>query len=99
LPSWKADLLTKAGRSILVQAVLTSMVVYLLLALDLPSGPLQAIDKIRRGFLWKGRKDVRGVHCLIVWPKVTQPPDWGGGARDFRPPEFGMDPAVKMVMA
>ena len=66
LPSWKADLLTKAGRSILVQAVLTSMVVYLLLALDLPSGSLQAIDKIRRGFLWKGRKDVRGVHCLIV---------------------------------
>ena len=54
------------------------MVVYLLLALDLPSGPLQAIDKIRRGFLWKGRKDVRGGHCLIAWPKVTRPPDLGG---------------------
>jgi len=78
LPSWKANQLTKAGRSILVQAVLTSMVVYLLLALDLPSGSLQAIDKIRRGFLWKGRKDVRGGHCLIAWPKVTRPPDLGG---------------------
>jgi hypothetical protein len=54
------------------------MVVYLLLALDLPSGSLQAIDKIRRGFLWKGRKDVRGGHCLIAWPKVTRPPDLGG---------------------
>ena len=32
LPGWKADLLTKVGRSILVQSVLTSMVIYLLLA-------------------------------------------------------------------
>jgi hypothetical protein len=78
LPGWKADLLTKAGRSVLVQYVLTSMLIYLVLALDLPTGTLQAIDKIRRGFLWKGRKDVRGGHCLIAWPKVTRPPDLGG---------------------
>jgi len=39
------------------------MLIYLLLALDLPAKALEAIDKIRRGFLWKGRKDVRGGHC------------------------------------
>jgi len=78
LPAWKADLLTKSGRSVLVQYVLTSMLIYLLLALDLPAGTLQAIDKIRRGFLWKGRKDARGGHCLIAWPKVTRPPELGG---------------------
>jgi len=78
LPSWKADLLTKAGRSVLVQYVLTSMLIYLVLALDLPIGTLQAVDKIRRGFLWKGRKDTRGGHCLIAWPKVTRPPELGG---------------------
>jgi hypothetical protein len=78
LPGWKADLLTKAGRSVLVQYVLTSMLIYLVLALDLPTGTLQAIDKIRRGSLWKGRKDVRGGHCLIAWPKVTRPPELGG---------------------
>ena len=54
------------------------MLIYLLLALDLPAGTLQAIDKIRRGFLWKGRKDARGGHCLIAWPKVTRPPELGG---------------------
>jgi len=35
LPSWKADLLTKAGRKVFVQFVLTSMLIYLVLALDL----------------------------------------------------------------
>ena len=78
LPGWKTDLLTKAGRSILVQFVLTSMVIYLLLAQDLPTKALEAIDKIRRGFIWKGRKDVKGGHCLIAWTKVTRPPDLGG---------------------
>ena len=78
LPGWKADLLTKAGRKILVQFVLTSMLIYLAMALDLPSWALKAVDKIRRGFLWKGRKDVRGGHCLVAWPKVTRPLELGG---------------------
>ena len=78
LPSWKADLLTKAGRMILVQYVLTSMLIYILLALELPPCVLKAIDKIRRGFLWKGRKDARGGHCLLAWPKVTRPICWEG---------------------
>jgi len=39
---------------------------------------IEAIDKIRRGFLWKGRKDVRGGHCLIAWSKVTRPCYLGG---------------------
>jgi len=78
LPSWKADLLTKAGRTILVQYVLTSMLVYIIMALELPPCALKAIDKIRKGFLWKGRKDARGGHCLLAWPKVTRPIYLGG---------------------
>ncbi|WVZ85337.1 hypothetical protein U9M48_032277 [Paspalum notatum var. saurae] len=77
LPGWKADLLTKAGRRILVQFVLTSMLVYLTMAMDLPLWALKAIDKIRRGFLWRGRRDVKGGHCLLAWPKVTRPLELG----------------------
>jgi hypothetical protein len=71
LASWKVDLLTRTGSKILVQFVLTSMIVYLAMALDLPPWAIKAIEKIRRGFLWKGRKDVKGGHCLLAWPKVT----------------------------
>ena len=67
-PGWKVDLLTIAGRKVLVQFVLTSMIVY---------WALKSIDKIRRGFLWKGRKDVKGGHCIIAWLKVTRPPELG----------------------
>lgn len=51
LPGWKADLLTRAGRLVLVQFVFTSMLVYLAMAMDLPPRALKAIDKIRRSFL------------------------------------------------
>jgi len=78
LPSWKADLLTRAGRKVLVQSVLTSMLVYLVMAMDLPPWALKAIDKIQRGFLWKGRKDVKGGHCLLACPKVARPQELGG---------------------
>jgi hypothetical protein len=37
LPSWKADLMSRAGRRIIVQHVLTSMIVYLAMATDFPT--------------------------------------------------------------
>jgi len=33
-------------------------------ALDFPKWAIKAIDKIRWAFLWKGRKEVNGDHCL-----------------------------------
>jgi high-affinity nickel permease len=60
LPHWKADLMTRSGRRILVQHVLTSMSIYMAMAVDIPHWALEAIDKIRKRFLWKGRKEVKG---------------------------------------
>jgi hypothetical protein len=57
LPYWKVDLLTRAGRRIRVQHVLTGMIIYLAMAIDLPAWALDAFDKIRKGFLWRGRKE------------------------------------------
>ena len=46
LPSWKADLVTRAGRRVLVQSVLTGMLIYLAMAFDFPPWAFKAVDKI-----------------------------------------------------
>jgi hypothetical protein len=78
LPGWKADLMTRARRKVQVQYVMTGMVIYLAMAVDLPPRALKDIDKIRKGFLWRGRKEVRGGHCLVAWGRVCKPVDFGG---------------------
>jgi hypothetical protein len=78
LSNWKADLLTKVGRRILVQHVLTSMTVYMAMAVDIPQWGLDAIDRLRKGFLWRGQKEVNGGHCLVAWRKVCRPLQLGG---------------------
>jgi hypothetical protein len=60
LPSWKVNLLNPTRRTTLVNLVLFVVPVYLLIALNVPSWVLKAIYKIRRAFLWKGRKEVNG---------------------------------------
>jgi hypothetical protein len=40
------------------------------MAVNIPPWAIKAIDKIRRGFLWRGHKEVRGGHCLVAWGRV-----------------------------
>jgi hypothetical protein len=78
LPGWKADLISRTGRKIHVQFVLTAIIIYLAMALDLPAWAHKAIDKIRRSYFWRGHKEAKGGHCLVAWDKVCQPIEMGG---------------------
>ncbi|KAJ1283536.1 hypothetical protein BS78_03G135900 [Paspalum vaginatum] len=70
--------MTKAGRLVQVKVVLTSMPIYQMNALEFPPWTVRAVDKLRRGLLWKGRKAVNGGHCPVAWPSVCLPRDLGG---------------------
>lgn len=76
LPGWKAALMARSGRLIMVKAVLTVIPVYLLIPLDVPKWFLKAIDKWRRQFLWRGRQQLNGEHCPVAWARVTRRSIW-----------------------
>jgi len=45
---------------------------------ELSPWAIQAIDKLRRAFLWKGTASVHGGHCMVAWPKCCRPAELGG---------------------
>lgn len=58
--------MSRAGRLVMVKVVLSSIPVYLMLAIDLPKSIINAIDK-RRVFFWKGQKHANEGNCLVSW--------------------------------
>jgi len=66
LGGWQAALLNSMGRAVLVNSVLDSALIYILSAMQLPQGTLDAIDKKRRAFLWSGESTTTGAQCLVA---------------------------------
>jgi mannosylglycoprotein endo-beta-mannosidase len=77
LPLWKGRFLNKADRLKLVNSVLSSMPTYFLTIFAIKKWAFNKLDRIRRGFLWKGTS-AGGEHCLVRWTKVKRPKCFGG---------------------
>ena len=78
LLGWKTSLMNMAGRVTWVRFVLTAVPIYVLIAIKVPKWFIRAINKLRRAFTWKGRKQVNGGSCLVAWDKVQRPLELGG---------------------
>jgi mannosylglycoprotein endo-beta-mannosidase len=78
LPMWKGRFLNRSGRLKLINSVLSSIPTYFLTIFTLKKWAFKKMDKIRRGFLWKGSANVSGGHCLVRWSKVMRPKCMGG---------------------
>jgi hypothetical protein len=78
LPGWKAGLMNRVGHVTMVRFVLSAILIYLLIAINVPKWFIKAIDKIWKGFLWKGKEQANGGCCLVAWEKVMRPLDLGG---------------------
>ncbi len=85
LASWKGMLLSKGGRLVLLNSVLSSLPSFFCSVFRLLAWVITALDKIRRGFFWRGKKLANGFHCLVKWDQVCRPRRVGGiGIQNFR---------------
>ncbi len=85
LAGWKGLLLSRGGRLVLLNSVLSGIPAFFCSVFLLPAWAAKAVDKIRRGFFWKGEKSTNGLHCLVKWEQVCRPKRFGGiGIRNIR---------------
>jgi hypothetical protein len=84
LSSWKGKLLSLGGRLVLINAVLSNMVLYMISFFQLPRGVLKRLDYFRSRFFWQGDCEKR-KYRLAKWSVLCRPKDHGGlGIQDLQ---------------
>jgi hypothetical protein len=58
LKDWHGVFLSPGGRATLAKAVLSAMPMYYMQVLHIPKGVIKHIDRLRRNFIWKGKKKI-----------------------------------------
>jgi hypothetical protein len=85
LSGWRSLLLSPGGRLVLLNSVLDALPAYAMGAMELPAGLLDALEKLRRTFLWAPADRASGAKCLVTWDLVCRPKEEGGlGVHDLR---------------
>lgn len=77
LAMWKRAYLSKEGRRILLISTLSSLPVYMLSAVLLPSTVAKEMEKIMGRFLW-GTTEGKKKYHLLSWDLVCLPKEMGG---------------------
>ena len=62
--SWQANALSIMGRMTLVRSILSSIPVYVLVNMFVPSFCLRSLEHLFQNFLWDSMHDGRGIHLL-----------------------------------
>ncbi|GLT32300.1 hypothetical protein SLA2020_069760 [Shorea laevis] len=77
LTSWKAGMLSKAGRVTLASSVLSTIPNYYMQGAYLPESIHKELDSLTGQFIWGSTSEKRKTH-LVSWDRVTQPKKLGG---------------------
>ena len=83
---WRACLLPRGGRLILLKAVLAAIPIYYMSIFTMSAGVRRRLEKIMQRFLWRGSQpDEARRTALVAWSTVCWPVTQGGlGIRHFQ---------------
>jgi hypothetical protein len=85
LAGWRATLLSKGGRLVLLSAVLDALPTYFMSSFLIPISVITTIDARRRAFFWAAEETCTGAQCLVAWDKLCVPTSRGGlGAKNLK---------------
>lgn len=73
----KAKLLSRAGRLMLIKAVLNSLLLYYMSIFKIPKCVVKKIIQMQRKFFWRGNGSGKGLP-LIKWSEIQKPKSHGG---------------------
>ncbi|XP_057733852.1 uncharacterized protein LOC130949032 [Arachis stenosperma] len=74
---WKAKVLSKAGKLVLIKSVINSLPIYYLSLYKMPNAVARRIISLQRKFFW-GKDDGRPGMALVKWEMVQAPRKLGG---------------------
>ena len=78
LASWKANILSRAGRLTLIKSVLNSLPVYFMSMFKMPKAISLKIVKLQRMFFW-GKSSATQMSCpMVKWSDIELPRQLGG---------------------
>jgi hypothetical protein len=70
LTTWKAGLMTRASRAVLVRTNMSAIPVHTAIAMAISPWAVSVINNRRRAFLWKGTAPESCGQCRLAWPRV-----------------------------
>ena len=77
LEGWKAKVLSKGGRLVLLRSVLSAIPTFYLSVFKIPASIEQHLSGLMRRFFLKGSKERRGM-AFVAWDDICTPTDQGG---------------------
>jgi len=76
LPRWKAGMMTRAGRTVLIKSTLSAIPIHTSFVVKLSPWVISKIDSYRRNFLWRGAGKLEVATAYLLGRVFVAPQTW-----------------------